>query len=134
MSVSMMNQRNLDVLNIMYQTEKPMTSMDIVNQKADLTQSTVMSVLRGMLKKELVEIADVVYSGNVLSRAYRPTPAAKAAILEYFTGLYGYFSSVVSPEELLEAIRLLENNQCHTVTDNRQQDHQDTDQLQETTD
>ncbi len=29
-------------------------------------------MLRGLLNKELIEVADIVYSGTVLTRSYRP--------------------------------------------------------------
>jgi len=53
----------------------------------------------------LVEVAGVTHSGKVLSRTYVTTPAARQAALEYFTDIYRQFRSVVTPEELLEAIK-----------------------------
>lgn len=102
-----MNQRELDVLNILYQVGEPMMATDIVSRRVDLTQSTVTAVLRVLLQKGLVEVTGVTHSGKVLSRTYKPAPAAKAAILEHFAGLYKSFQCVVSPEELLEAIKNL---------------------------
>lgn len=99
-----MNQRELDVLNILYQVGEPMMATDIVCRRTDLTQSTVTAVLRVLLQKGLVEVTGVTHSGKVLSRTYKPVPAAKEAILEYFATLYESFRNVVSPEELLEAI------------------------------
>ena len=105
-----MNQRELDVLNILYQVNKPMMATDIVNRGGVLTQSTVTTVLRILLQKGLVEVVGVTHSGKVLSRTYQPTPAAKAAILEHFTEQYKFFRNVVTPEELMESISLLDNN------------------------
>lgn len=99
-----MNQRELDVLNILWKTEEAMTSTDIVNEQRGLTQSTVIAVLRKLLREELVEVAGVTHSGKVLSRTYKSTPKARDAILEHFGKLYASFRNVVSPEELLEYI------------------------------
>lgn len=99
-----MNPRELDVLDILYQSEEPLMVTDIVSRKRDLTQSTVTAVIRSLLRCGLVEVAGVKHSGKVLSRSYQPTPAAKDAILYYFTELYKSFRNVVTPEELLDAI------------------------------
>ena len=102
-----MNQRELDVLNILYQVGEPMMATDIVNRGGELTQSTVTAVLRVLLQRGLVEVTGVTHSGKVLSRTYQPTPAAKEALLKHFTGLYESFRSVVTPEELLKSIKEL---------------------------
>lgn len=104
-----MNQRELDVLNILYQKGEPMMATDIVSQRRDLTQSTVTAVLRVLLQKGLVEVTGVTRSGKVLSRTYQPTPAAKEAILEYFANMYISFRNVVSPKELMDSIMALDN-------------------------
>ncbi len=100
-----MNQRELDVLKILWEHDEPMTATDIVNKGEGLTQSTVTAVLRKLLRKKLVEVAGVTHSGKVLSRTYRTTPVARQSVLEYFTEIYRQFRSVVTPEELLAAIK-----------------------------
>lgn len=99
-----MNQRELDVLNILHASDADMTSTDITCSLKGLTQSTVLTVLRKLLSEGLVEVAGVTHSGKVLSWTYRPTPAAKDAILEHFAQQYNSFRNVVSPEELREYI------------------------------
>ncbi len=100
-----MNPRDLDVLNILYQTDAPMMATDIVNKGEGLTQSTVTAVLRTLLQKELIEVAGVTHSGKVLSRTYRPASKTKEVILDYFVEQYRHFSASITPEELLAAIR-----------------------------
>lgn len=100
-----MNQRELDVLNILWSTDDPMTAIDIVNKKKELTQSTVTAVIRKLLGDGLVETREVVHSGRVLARTYRPTEKSRTALLEYFIGQYSSFSKVISPEEICEAIK-----------------------------
>ena len=76
--MAQLNQRELDVLNILWKSEEPMTSTEIVNEMRGLTQSTVIAVLRKLLKDNLVEVCGVTHSGKVLSRTYRPTEASRA--------------------------------------------------------
>lgn len=100
----MLNAREMDVLNILWKSKKPMTSTDVVNEKGDLTQSTAIAVLRKLLRDELVEVSGVTHSGKVLSRTYRPTEQSKQVLMDNFLELYGLFYAVVPAEELAERI------------------------------
>ena len=102
--MSQLNPRELDVLNILWKKDEPLTSTDIVNEQRELTQSTVIAVLRKLLKDDLVEVAGVTHSGKVLSRTYRPTETSKAVIMSNFTGDYANFKNVVSKSDMCAAI------------------------------
>lgn len=104
--LNVLNARELDVLNILWKSGKPMTSTDIVNEMRGLTQSTVIAVLRKLLGDKLVEVCGVTHSGKVLSRTYRPTEQSKRELMDNFLTLYGKFCAVVPAEEL--AARILE--------------------------
>lgn len=100
----MLNDRELDVLNILWKFKKPMTSTDVVNEMRGLTQSTVIAVLRKLLKDELVEVNGVTHSGKVLSRTYCPTEKSKEVLFNGFIELYQKFSSVVPADQLAQEI------------------------------
>lgn len=102
--MTQMNPRELDVLNILWKTDAPMTSTDIVNEQKGLTQSTVIAVLRKLLKDDLVEVAGVTHSGKVLSRTYRPTEASRDLILKNFQNDYRNFCNVIPKSTLCAAI------------------------------
>ena len=102
--MTQMNPRELDVLNILWKSDEPMTSTDIVNEQKGLTQSTVIAVLRKLLKDELVEVSGVTHSGKVLSRTYRPTEASREIILENFQNDYRNFCHVIPTSTLCAAI------------------------------
>lgn len=106
-----MNQRELDVLNILWKSDEPMTATDIVNSMTGLTQSTVTAVLRNLLKEKLVEVVGITHSGRVLSRTYRPTQHSKEHIKQYFINEYMLFKNVIPLDELHRAMqeRLKEN-------------------------
>ena len=101
----MLNPRELDVLNILWQNTEPMMATDIVNAGEGLTQSTVTAVLRKMLNAKLVEVVGITHSGKVLSRTYRPTEKAKEVILQNFIDSYKSFSAVISVDELISALK-----------------------------
>ena len=63
----MLNTRELDILNILWNSGVPMTSSDIVNAGRGLSQSTVQAVLRKLLNAKLVKVRGMNHRGNVLS-------------------------------------------------------------------
>lgn len=65
--------RDMDILKILWNSSIPMTASQITAASPDLTINTVQAVLRKLLKSNLVKVANIVYSGTVLSRSYVPT-------------------------------------------------------------
>lgn len=65
--------RERQILDIMWDSDTPMTASEIVSVCPDLTKSTVQAVLRKLLAYEYISVADIVHSGTVLCRRYRPT-------------------------------------------------------------
>ncbi len=108
--MAQLNPRELDVLNILWKNEEAMTSTDIVNEQRGLTQSTVIAVLRKLLKDNLVEVAGVTHSGKVLSRTYRPTEESKEVIMRNFAGDYANFKNVIPKSDLCAAILGIEQS------------------------
>lgn len=99
-----LNPRELDVLNILWGTDREMTSTDIVNEMVGLTQSTVIAVLRKLTKEGYVKVAGVTHSGKVLSRTYRPAEDSREHITQHFTEDYASFSNVISQSDMCAAI------------------------------
>ena len=67
-----LTKRQEDVMNVLWGSDKPMIASDILKAKDDFNINTVQATLRTLVKKKYIEIADIVYSGTVLSRSYRP--------------------------------------------------------------
>lgn len=99
-----LNPRELDVLNILWKSDEAMTSTDIVNEMRGLTQSTVIAVLRKLLKEGLVEVDGVTHSGKVLSRTYRPAASSRDVIMDHFAADYASFKEVVAQSDICSAI------------------------------
>lgn len=106
----MLNQRELDILNILWDARVPMTSTDIVNAGKGLSQSTVQTVLRKLLKGKLVRVSGITHSGNVLSRTYEPEEVSKDVIKQKFIEDYESFQNIVSKESLFSAMLKMGND------------------------
>ena len=107
--MAQLNPRELDVLNILWKSGQPMTSTHIVNEMRGLTQSTVIAVLRKLLKDNLVEVCGVTHSGKVLSRTYRPTEESREVIMNNFATDYANFKNVISQSDICAAILHVED-------------------------
>ena len=66
-----LTKRDMDVLNILWESDEPKTATMISKSGDGLTMNTTQAVLRKLLKNNLIEIADIVYSGTVLTRSYK---------------------------------------------------------------
>lgn len=60
-----------------------MIASEIVNASNGLTQSTVTTVLRNLLRDKYVEVVGVIQANKVLSRQYRPTKISKKAVVDH---------------------------------------------------
>lgn len=65
--------RDMEILNVLWDANVPMTASEIANAKDDFSVNVVQPPIRKLLKENLIEIADIIYSGKVLTRCFRPT-------------------------------------------------------------
>jgi predicted transcriptional regulator len=72
-NLSKLTNREMDILNILWSTGKPMIASEITKADDSLTINTVQVALRNLLKKNLIEVAEITRSRTVLCRSYRPT-------------------------------------------------------------
>ena len=66
-----LTKRQEDVMNILWDAKEPMIASEIVKTGTDLNINTVQAALRSLIKKNYIEVAEIVYSGTVLTRSYR---------------------------------------------------------------
>lgn len=103
--------KEYDVLQILLNADSPLIASQIVQLKPSFTINTVQAILRKLLKLQLIEVADIVYSRNVLSRAFRPTDNAEEKIQLMFADECRQFNKLVSNGSLLSTL-------LQTSTDN----------------
>lgn len=96
------NARDLDILNILCSSSTPLTASDIVDSQRDLTQSTVISILRKLLTNNLIEVAGIAKAGRVDSRTYRPTPLVRENIVAYYQALFQKTKCIISVDDIYE--------------------------------
>lgn len=98
-----MSTRELEVLNVLAGHDKKLTATNVVNETNGLTQSTVIAVLRKLLRENKVEVSGVSRSGKVLARAYTITQTGRHAVLEYLLTELKSVRNIVSLDDIITA-------------------------------
>lgn len=71
-----LTKREFEIMNILWENKSPMIASEIAKHGDKLTINTVQALLKKLISKKYIEVADIVYSGTVLCRSYRPTLTA----------------------------------------------------------
>ena len=66
-----LSEREMNVMQVLWKYEKPMTVTEIVESEKELTTPTVHTVLRKWLDKGYVQVIDTVQTGKVFARRYK---------------------------------------------------------------
>ena len=61
-----LSKRELDVMNVLWNSPKPLMASEIAQLNSALSINTVHTVLKSLLKNNFVEISDIVYSDKKL--------------------------------------------------------------------
>lgn len=96
--------RDLDILNILWDSSKPMTASQIVQMNEELTMNTVQAVLRKLLKEKLIEVAEIVYSGTVLSRSYKTSVSPGEFAISQLTSEFQAYGNKITLSTLVTAL------------------------------
>ena len=75
------------ILSVLWSNSEPLTAKQIAEQDINLVVSTIQSTLKKLVKKELVEVSDIVYSGTVLTRRYKNTVTKEEFIIRQFNDI-----------------------------------------------
>lgn len=103
----------LEVMNVFWDTKDPLAATDIPKINPDLNVNTVQATVRGLLKKSLIKVADIVYHNTVLTRAYLPEMTRD----EYWAGQLeveainkpSFMAALVNQEDDLDSLTDLED-------------------------
>jgi predicted transcriptional regulator len=66
------SERERDVMLILWREGERLTASGVAKKGGGLSINTVQAAVRNLMKKGYIEIADIVYSGTVLTRSYKP--------------------------------------------------------------
>ncbi|ADY56470.1 Penicillinase repressor [Syntrophobotulus glycolicus DSM 8271] len=108
---SRLTEREMDILNILWSSDKPLVASDIAKMGNSLSINTVQAVLRNLLSKKLVGIADIVYSGTVLSRSYQATVSSREYTMRQLINQFQNLNESVSMPSIISTLLEYEKNE-----------------------
>ena len=82
-----LTQSQLSIMKTLWAENKAMIASDFVQLDPSLNLNSVQSSLRSLLKKNYIEVSDIVYSGKVLTRSYVPAISADEYATENINGI-----------------------------------------------
>ncbi len=115
-----LTKRDLDVMTILWGSEEPETASMIVRNNPNLTMNTVQAVLRKLLKDNFIKVADIVYSGTVLTRSYKPMVSQEDFWLQKIISDYNEIRQKVSKADVVDALLRTDKNAGNITYDIRQ--------------
>lgn len=88
--------KQLEIMQVLWRNGRSLTASEITNDNPDLNINTVQVGIRQLLKKEYIEVADIVYSGTVLCRSYKPIISKEEYVDAFFRDEIGSISAALS--------------------------------------
>ncbi len=101
---SILSKRELDVMNVLWEANKPLIASDIPKANANLSINTVQAVLKKLLQKDFIKINDIVHSGTVLTRSYLPAITPDEYALKYVKSEIFPFGKFLSKTQLINTL------------------------------
>ena len=114
MKYKKLTQSQLHIMKILWNEKKPMIASDFVQLDSSMNLNSVQSALRSLLKKNYIEVSDIVYSGKVLTRSYIPVVSSEDYASENINGVvkdllsYNILFQYVESENDIEVIERLQ--------------------------
>lgn len=109
--------RELDVMKVLWSTEKPLVASEICKINPSLSINTVQAVLKSLLKRNLICIADIVYSGTVLTRSYATILSANEYSVGQFKDSLAVVNKDISTIGLIAALLEQEDNENEVISE-----------------
>ena len=100
--------KQMDVMNILWENDKPMAASEILKANEKLNINTIHACIRKLLEEAYID-----YSGNVMSRYFMPTVSKGKYFSESYKDIIGskklILTSLIETETNIEELEQLEN-------------------------
>lgn len=108
MKLERITNKELDVMQILWASDKNLIASEIVAKDPALNVNTVQAALRKLLKKNYIKVADIVHSGTVLSRSYSPVVTREEYVNVFFPvsdeNKMSFYMSLISREDDVDVL------------------------------
>lgn len=91
-------------MNVLWAQGKPLIASEIPEKQPELSINTAQSVLKNLLRRGFIEVAEIVQSGTVLSRSYAPVITPEEYAVKYIKSEIYPFDKFISKAGYLNAL------------------------------
>ena len=115
MKIKRITDRELDIMNVFWKNGEPMIASEIVAKSPELSISTVQISLKKLMEKGYLQVADIVYSGKVLTRRYEAIRTTNSYIIDEIDTVAPGFKDNKFSVELFETLLNLGSDERNTL-------------------
>ncbi|MCI7813054.1 MAG: penicillinase repressor [Lachnospiraceae bacterium] len=95
---------DIKVLSILWSAPEPLTASQMASEDPSFSINTVQATIRKLLSNNYIEVSNIVYSGTVLARTYKPTLLQKDFALAKLTYEYHRIENALSIADFITAL------------------------------
>ncbi|WP_287713973.1 BlaI/MecI/CopY family transcriptional regulator [Blautia sp.] len=107
--------REKDVLEVLWNSDSPLLASDIPKINSSLSISSVQLALRNLLSKNIIEVADIVHSGTVLSRSYRPLISREKFFSNEVINSFKSLDRTITTKNIVATLLNHEKDEANTI-------------------
>lgn len=107
-----LSHKEVYVMQILWAAKEELSITDFIQRDPTLSTSTVQVVLRSLLKKSYIKVANIVQHNKVFARTYLPILSEEDYMMEQFSNSSlkpnAFFASFIEKEDNLDTLDALE--------------------------
>ena len=107
-----LSHKEVYVMQILWAAKEELSITDFIQRDPELSTSTVQVVLRSLLKKSYIKVANIVQHNKVFARTYLPVLSEEDYMMEQFNSSSlkpnAFFASFIEKEDDLDSLDALE--------------------------
>lgn len=107
--------REKDILEVLWNSETPLLASDIPRINNALSISSVQLGLRNLLAKNIIEVANIIHSGTVLSRSYRTVISKEDFISNEVINTFRSLDKTIATKNIVTTLLKHEKNEVELI-------------------
>ncbi len=112
MGIYKITSRELEVLRVFWESDESLTAIDIPKINPKLKINTVQGVIKNLLKKNYIEVDNIIYHNTVLTRTFKAVLTQEEYMMDHFGSgsldTNTFVAALISNESDPETLKKLE--------------------------
>lgn len=109
--------KEMAVMKILWESKTPLIASEISKIDLSLNSNTVQAIIKKLLSIGYIQVADIVYSGTVLTRSYSPVLSEKELMVQQFVDQFRKTGNDVPIPNLVATLLNHERNEKEVINE-----------------